>query len=49
MFRYEFFLKKNLQKVLQAKQTVIKRVRTKINRNRNQRTQLIFERADMNF
>jgi len=28
-------LKKKLQKVLQAKQIVIKRMRTKINRNRN--------------
>ena len=42
-------LKKKLQKVLQAKQIVIKRMRTKINRNRNQRTQSIFESVDMNF
>ena len=48
MFRYEFFFKKS-QKVLQTKQIVIKRMRTKINRNRNQRTQSIFKRADMNF
>ena len=34
IFRSNFFLKK-LQKVLQAKQIVIKRMRTKINRNRN--------------
>jgi len=33
-FRYEI-KKKKLQKVLQAKQIVIKRMRTKINRNRN--------------
>jgi hypothetical protein len=41
------FLKK-IQKVLQAKQIVIKRMRTKINRNRNKRTQSIFRKADMN-
>jgi len=33
IFRYE--IKKKLQKVLQAKQIVIKRMRIKINRNKN--------------
>ena len=34
MFRYEI-LKKKIQKILKAKQIVIKSMRTKINRNRN--------------